>query len=397
MTDRLLSRTSRLAAAAVLIVVVMTTVVVGVGTSSSAAPAGRAPVTCVTVANGLYLGTYQQTSPGAWTGSQFTGFYGATTFDVTVTGTTISGTTDWVSGRSPLAVGVPFTGTISCNTVDMMVGDIAHVTGQILPDSSFVLTWVHSPVPYGTMVAAPILSSVSTQSDTSLTTGSGVSLSNPIQVSVASPNPGTLSISTAVAQAATLPGQNLVAPLVGIEAPRATVDAPLTITMTLDQSLLAGQPPSSFFVSEGGRQAAQWCPPGGAPLDVTADPCEVDPPVVDPTTGAVTFTVLSSQASVWGVGHACNLAIENFGLPPATVGKPYSAAISGCGGTPPYAFSTASSLPSGLTLSSDGLISGTPTTAGTSRIKVLLQDSLGVSLPKLKGHHVKRSYPLKVR
>ena len=63
MTDRLLSRTSRLAAAAVLIVVVMTTVVVGVGTSSSAAPAGRAPVTCVTVANGLYLGTYQQTSP----------------------------------------------------------------------------------------------------------------------------------------------------------------------------------------------------------------------------------------------------------------------------------------------------------------------------------------------
>lgn len=54
-------------------------------------------------------------------------------------------------------------------------------------------------------------------------------------------------------------------------------------------------------------------------------------------------------------------------LPPATVGAPYSQTLAASGGTPPltWALVTGSTLPAGLTLSSAGVLSGTPTTVGT--------------------------------
>jgi hypothetical protein len=52
------------------------------------------------------------------------------------------------------------------------------------------------------------------------------------------------------------------------------------------------------------------------------------------------------------------------------------------GGSPPYHFAIqpgSGSLPDGLTMSSDGIISGTPTTAGTSAFTVCAYDSAGAS------------------
>ena len=52
-------------------------------------------------------------------------------------------------------------------------------------------------------------------------------------------------------------------------------------------------------------------------------------------------------------------------LPPAEVGRAYSAALIATGGTTPYAWSvSAGAPPSGLTLSTAGVLSGTPTAAG---------------------------------
>lgn len=72
---------------------------------------------------------------------------------------------------------------------------------------------------------------------------------------------------------------------------------------------------------------------------------------------------------------ACPLAtIAPDTLPNGMVGVPYSATLSATGGTPPYSWSwsasnipgsAASSLPPGLTLNAAGVISGTPTVAGT--------------------------------
>ena len=64
----------------------------------------------------------------------------------------------------------------------------------------------------------------------------------------------------------------------------------------------------------------------------------------------------------------------------------YSAAISASGGAQPYVWSiTAGALPAGLTLnSSTGVISGTPTTAGTSSFTVTATDQ-GTPTPKTKS------------
>lgn len=62
------------------------------------------------------------------------------------------------------------------------------------------------------------------------------------------------------------------------------------------------------------------------------------------------------------------LTVTNPQLPPATIGQPYSAQFEVSGGTAPFIFDrfadydgNATQLPPGLTLSSSGLVSGTPT------------------------------------
>ena len=71
------------------------------------------------------------------------------------------------------------------------------------------------------------------------------------------------------------------------------------------------------------------------------------------------------------------LIISTTSLPPGTVNVPYSATLSATGGLPPYTWSVIlGSLPSGLTLNAtSGVISGTPTTAGTSNFTVRVRDS----------------------
>jgi hypothetical protein len=60
------------------------------------------------------------------------------------------------------------------------------------------------------------------------------------------------------------------------------------------------------------------------------------------------------------------LAITTATLPAATVGTKYSARLAAQGGTTPYTWSIVSGkLPTGLTLSSTGVITGTPTAKGT--------------------------------
>ena len=62
-------------------------------------------------------------------------------------------------------------------------------------------------------------------------------------------------------------------------------------------------------------------------------------------------------------------------LPNGTVGVQYNASISVAGGVPPYTFALSGSLPPGLSMSSNGTITGTPTAAGTSTFAVQVTDS----------------------
>jgi putative Ig domain-containing protein len=71
------------------------------------------------------------------------------------------------------------------------------------------------------------------------------------------------------------------------------------------------------------------------------------------------------------------LAITTSSLPSGTQGSAYSTGLAATGGTTPYTWSIASptGLPTGLTLASSGLISGTPTATGTSSLTFKVADS----------------------
>lgn len=70
-----------------------------------------------------------------------------------------------------------------------------------------------------------------------------------------------------------------------------------------------------------------------------------------------------------------SLAITTTTLAAASVGTAYSQTLTATGGTAPYSWSVSSgTLPAGLTLSS-GVISGTPTTAGSTTFTVMVSDS----------------------
>ncbi|QWT18978.1 autotransporter domain-containing protein [Bacillus sp. NP157] len=72
---------------------------------------------------------------------------------------------------------------------------------------------------------------------------------------------------------------------------------------------------------------------------------------------------------------APTLAIVPTTLPGGTVGSAYSAAVTASGGTAPYTFSLTGTLPLGVTLSSGGVLSGTPTTPGTFAFTIRATDS----------------------
>jgi hypothetical protein len=71
------------------------------------------------------------------------------------------------------------------------------------------------------------------------------------------------------------------------------------------------------------------------------------------------------------------------------VNTPYSHQLSVYGGTGPYTWSIwAGSLPAGLSLSSSGLISGTPTTAGYTLVYIQVSDNANPSCTDTRAYFV---------
>ena len=75
-----------------------------------------------------------------------------------------------------------------------------------------------------------------------------------------------------------------------------------------------------------------------------------------------------------GGGTPGNPSVNNPGSQTGTVGTAASLQLSATGGTAPYTWSV-SGLPAGLSANSSGLISGTPTTPGTSTVTATVTDS----------------------
>lgn len=89
-------------------------------------------------------------------------------------------------------------------------------------------------------------------------------------------------------------------------------------------------------------------------------------------TGASTQRTLTLGIS------SLNLSLANVTLPGGIIGNGYSVILNPTGGIAPYTlFIVSGSLPPGITLSSGGTLSGTPTTAGTYPLVIRLSDANG--------------------
>ncbi len=101
------------------------------------------------------------------------------------------------------------------------------------------------------------------------------------------------------------------------------------------------------------------------------------------TAGNFAFTVRVTDANAFTAAQAFTLTVASPtltlsppALPAGTAGSAYSQALSATGGTAPYSYSLATgALPAGLSLSAAGVLSGTPTQAGSFVFTATVTDS----------------------
>ena len=155
--------------------------------------------------------------------------------------------------------------------------------------------------------------------------------------------------------------------------PSGTVGAVYGATITA----LGGQVPYSFAVTSGSL-------PAGLTLSSTGSVSGA--PTV---AGSSSFTVTVSDAQSHAASQSFSISIVPGTTSPITItpaslssgtaGTAYTATFAAANGTSPYTFSVASgTLPAGLTLSTAGVLSGTPTMAGTSTFAINAVDSKGL-------------------
>jgi hypothetical protein len=130
---------------------------------------------------------------------------------------------------------------------------------------------------------------------------------------------------------------------------------------------LASALPAGLALASNGSISGTPTATGTFSFTVTARDSEATPQTVSK---AESITVSAASKTVG------SLSITTTSLASGTASKAYSSTLAATGGTAPYAWSIASgSLPAGLTLSTAGVISGTPTASGNVSLTVEAKDS----------------------
>src|SRR2546426_3128631 len=133
-------------------------------------------------------------------------------------------------------------------------------------------------------------------------------------------------------------------------------------------TLASGALPGGLSLAANGLISGTPMVAGGFPFTVSAQ---------DSSTPAASTDIAAFSLSVAATLPAPSpVKITTVGLPGGQVGNLYQAQLSATGGKPPYRWTLAAgALPGGLSLASNGLISGTPTASGNFPVTVSVQDS----------------------
>lgn len=161
--------------------------------------------------------------------------------------------------------------------------------------------------------------------------------------------------------------------------------APIVITATTIPNAFVGQPYVAMALEQNGTGPITWSivsgalPPGLASNTIGTYGVAYGTPT---TAGSFTFTAqVTDGHSVATRSFTINVSVATLAftsntMPSGSVGRAYSQVLPVTGGTPPYtATVTGGSLPPGLALSSVGVLSGTPSSAGSFTFTVKVTDS----------------------
>jgi large repetitive protein len=163
--------------------------------------------------------------------------------------------------------------------------------------------------------------------------------------------------------------------------------APLTVTTPSLPDGLLQTAYAAVLNANGGTQPYTWSvtglPSGVIP---SSDGSLSGKPTVSGTF-SVTATVTDAKGTTANKTYSllisiARLSITTDGLPSALVGATVSGSVSATGGVQPYQFS-ATGLPAGVSLGSDGTLSGAPTAPGTASVTVVVMDSKGTTANKI--------------
>jgi subtilisin family serine protease len=166
---------------------------------------------------------------------------------------------------------------------------------------------------------------------------------------------------------------------------------PPTITTTSLPDGTVGVAYNRTLQASGGTPGYTWSlDPGPLPPGLSLDPSTGTISGTPTSAGTSSFTAKVTDSAAQSNTQALSitvvvapLAITTTSLPSGTVGVSYSANLVATGGIPPYTWSRVSGkLPSGLTLSPSGTISGTPSRRGTYTFTLRVRDSGGAQVSR---------------
>lgn len=157
-----------------------------------------------------------------------------------------------------------------------------------------------------------------------------------------------------------------------------------TTTTTLAAGMV-GVAYSQTLVGSGGVTPYTWSIttgtlPAGLTLTGTTGVIAGTPTTAGTSSFAVQVTDANGQLAAGALSinitSVSSLVITSASLSAGTVGSAYAQTLAASGGVAPYPWSVVGGgLPAGLTLGTTGVLSGTPTTAGTSTFTVSMADS----------------------
>ena len=154
-------------------------------------------------------------------------------------------------------------------------------------------------------------------------------------------------------------------------------------------SATGGKPPYTWQLASGSLPAGLSLSSGGQISGVpsTAGTAQFSVAVYDTqeSTASQSFT-LTIQAPPLTI-------ITTSPLPSGSAGVNYSATLSATGGTPPYNWSASGSLPPGLTLAANGVLSGSPTASGNYTFTAQVSDSSGQNYA---GQSISKTFSVRI-